>query len=429
MLRLSAPLLLALYINVLQAPGAVAQQLSPERAYAEAVLDGLVKAGVISQEQADQIRAEARKAAEAAAAQAAQPARPTAPAAPAAPKRKPWYETVKIGGYTQARALYYEDYPNPEATRGSSEFAVARARVVLSFRPTEATDSYFHLDFGRGEATVKDAWVQRLFGDDYRWRVRLGQQKPPFGFETPQSDSDRLPFERTNLATFHFPGNRDTGLVLYYTRPEDAALFEAGRKVFGAGDYGNFALGFFNGQGAAYRTLDNGSKAYEGAETNSNKHVLLRAAKPFALGREGRYAEAGISYWHGRYFSRKADREFTDRLLALHAYLSPSPWGLQAEYYVGKTEGADLDGWYGMALLRTGSRGLLFARYEDYDGPRKGKGLGNTADRQRWSLGYAHDLDERTRLTLEYDLEHVDAAGSQPAFHNDALGLQLQTTY
>jgi len=336
---------------------------------------------------------------------------------------------MKIGGYTQARALYYDDYPNAEATKGSSDFVVARARTILTFQPSDFTDVYFHLDFGRGEPTVKDVWVQRLFGDDRQWRLRLGQQKVPFGFETAQSDADRLPFERTNLATAFFPGNRDTGVVLYYTRPQDAALFAAGREAFGAGDYGSFALGLFNGQGSAYRTLDSGAKVYEGAETNSNKHLALRLAKPFALGRDGRYAEAGVSYWHGRYFSRKAEREFDDRLLGLHAYLSPSPFGLEAGCYAGKTEGGDVDAWYAMGLLRTGREGLVFARYEGYDGPRKGKGLGNLFDRRRWSLGYAHDLDRRTRLTLEYDLERVDAAGGQPAFHNDVLGLQLQATY
>lgn len=428
MLRLAARSLALSCLTAAFLATSFAQQVSPDRAYVDAVLDGLVKAGVISQQQADQIRAEAAVAAEAVA-KASQPAAPPTQAAQAPAKRKPWYETMKIGGYTQARALYYDDYPNPEATKGSSDFVVARARTVLTFQPSDFTDVYFHLDFGRGEPTVKDVWVQRLFGDDRQWRLRLGQQKLPFGFETAQSDADRLPFERTNLATTFFPGNRDTGLVFYYTCPQDAALFAAGREVFGAGDYGNFALGFFNGQGAAYRTLDSGARVYDGAETNSNKHLALRAAKPFALGRNGRYAEAGVSYWHGRYFSRKADGEFDDRLLGLHAYLSPRPWGLQAEYFTGETEGGDVDAWYAMGLWRTGRKGLLFARYEDYDGPRKGRGPGNLFDRQRWCLGYAYDLDRRTRLTLEYDLEHVNAAGNRPAFRNDVLGLQLQATY
>ncbi|MCX7597921.1 MAG: OprO/OprP family phosphate-selective porin [Armatimonadetes bacterium] len=430
MSRFRGVLMSIAFMFALQTGPLLAQQVSPDRAYVDAVLDGLVKAGVLSQQQAQQIRADAVRAAEAAAAQAPEPAvAPASAAAQRQPKRKPWYETMKISGYTQARAAYFEDYPNPEASKGSSDFAVARARTVFSFQPSDLTDAYFQLDFGRGEPTVKDAWVQRALSAGREWRWRLGQQKVPFGFETPQSDNDRLPFERTNLSTTLFPGNRDTGLVLYYTRPQDAALFASGREVFGAGDFGNFAIGLFNGQGAAYRTLDTGARVYDGAETNSNKHLMVRFAKPFSLGAGGRYAEAGVSYWHGRYRSAKADREFDDRMLGLHAYLAPAPWGLQAEYFTGKTEGGDVDAWYGMGLLRAGRKGLVFARYEDYEGPRKGKGVGNIFDRQRWCLGYAYDLDPRTRLTLEYDIERVEAAGNQPAFHNDVLGVQLQATY
>ncbi|MBC7289217.1 MAG: hypothetical protein H5T86_14495 [Armatimonadetes bacterium] len=224
------------------------------------------------------------------------------------------------------------------------------------------------------------------------------------------------------MAASMFPGERDTGLVFFYTRPEDRDLFEAsGKSAFGVGDYGNLAIGFFNGQGRNQ------------AEANPNKHFVVRAAKPFSVGARRTYAEAGASYWHGRYFSRwdpnASGQDFSDRLLGFHLFVEPIPFGLQAEYYNGETEGDDVDGWYAMALWRTGRKGTLFVRHEDYSGRRKGKGPSFVFDRSRTCVGYVHQIDERNRLTLEYDFEHLDAANNKPSYSNDAFGLQWMTLY
>ena len=76
-----------------------------------------------------------------------------------------------------------------------------------------------------------------------------------------------------------------------------------------------------------------------------------------------------------------------------------------------------------MGLWRPTEQGVAFVRYDEYNGPRKGKGLGNVYDRDRWSVGYAHMLDEKTEVTAEYDFQDT------PSGRDDTFGLQLQVSY
>jgi hypothetical protein len=383
---------------------------SPDRAYVDAVVDGLVKTGVLSQQQADEIKAGAQAAAEAA-------TKPAPAPTPLPPKKKAWYDSMKVGGYVQGRYQYYDGFPNADHAKTSNEFLVRRARTQFTFDPTDRAEAYLELDLAQGTTAVRDAWIQYGLSHGNTWRTRLGQQKVNFGMETPQADSVRLPLEANYVAQYLVPNNRDTGLVLFYTRPEDQPLFAAGKaNDWGAGDFGDVSVGVWNGQG-----LD--------SEANGEKTVTVRAAKPFALGARHQYAEVGASYLRGTYFSAKATRNFQDRMLGVHAYLSPHPIGFQTEVYKGQTEGADIDGWYGMGLLRVGQGGVLFGRYEALTGPKKGGGLGNRADRHRTALGFAEQMDDRTRLTLEYDFERVEGGGTTLGFDNDQLGLQLQLAY
>jgi hypothetical protein len=383
---------------------------SPDRAYIDAVVDGLVRAGALTRQQADEIKANAGKV-------AAEAARASRPAAPAAKPKPSWYDTLRVGGYLQSRWQYH-----PDATSGtaSNEFLVRRARTKFDFEPTDRTLAEIEAEWGQEKPLVKNAFLDYYLTPGSPWRVRFGQAKVPFGFETPQSTGAIVPFEPSWLSQREFLGGYDTGLVVFYTREADRPLFELGRKAeYGPGDYGSLAVGFLNGQG----TVDPFSTAGKTGELNSNKHFVARFARPFAVGTQARYAEVGASYYNGRYSSTKAGAQFNDNLLGLHGYLSPHPLGLQAEYYTGETEGATLRGWYAMGLWRATPRGLVFSRYDSYTGRSKG---GGTApfDRHRTGIGYAHQLDERTRLTAEYDVER-DPGDAK----NDLFGLQLMLGY
>jgi hypothetical protein len=383
-------------------PRIVLAQTTPEQAYVNTVIDALVRKGVLSEDDAQEIKTQAQDAAQ------------IVQSGQAPPKLK-WTDTLKVGGYGQAR---WQFYPNAAAGKKDNEFLVRRARTVFDFTPTKRAEVYLQTDVGQGKVEVRDAWAQYTVGANMASRFRMGQQKVPFGYETPQSSGSRLPLERNWLTRNEIPGERDTGLVYYWTQPADKELFDFAKKnEWAPGDYGTIAVGAFNGEG---QNVD---------EVNSSKHLSIRYAKPFWLGKD-RYAEAGASYYTGKYVSAAASKEFTDNMLGVHFFLAPHPLGLQAEYYNGKTEGDDLTGWYAVGMWRTHPQGTFFLRYDDYNGPKKGNGLKNGNpipwNRHRTGIGYAYMLDDKTELTLEYDLEKLDAA---PGGHNDQLGLQMQVSY
>lgn len=384
-----------------------AKPASPDRAYVNSIIDSLVKSGVLTQEQADQMKSDATTAAKAAA--KAQP-----------PKRKSWTDTLSVGGYTQGEFHYYTDAPNADHPAGkpSNEFLVRRARIVIKASPTDRAHFGFEGDWGKGGTKIIDADLTYDLTADHLWRADLGEQYVPFGFEVPQSSSVRIPLEFSYMGDKEWPDQHDTGLVLYYTSPQDRHLFAASKSHnWGAGDYGNFAIGAFDGQGGVNQ------------EVNSNKTLVVRVAKPFAVGNGG-YAELGASYWDGKYFSSKLGMNVDDHIWGVHGYLAPHPFGLQAEYESGKTEGADVTGWYAMGLWHASVRDIVYLRYASYQGRKKGGGL-TPFDRTGTTLGIAHDLDKATRLTLEYDWENVDAEPiiQQAAYHNDQLAMRLMVKY
>jgi hypothetical protein len=377
----------------LAVPQILPAQKSKDQAYVDAVLDGLVREGVLTLEKAQEIKEDASEASKIVAS-AEKPPKPS------------WTDTIKFGGYTQARWLYYPD-GDP-----SNEFMVRRAKIKMSAHPTERSEAEIQLDMGEGDATVQDAWVQYDLTPAGDWRVRAGQQNVPFGLETPQSSSVRLPLERNWVSRRFVPGERDTGVCFFWTSPEDHALFDQVKKTgLGEGDYGNVAIGFFNGQGR------------NEPEVNGSKHIAIRLSKPFKV--DDRVIEAGATYYGGKYHSAAGEgADFDEYLVGLHAYLPPDPWGVQTEVFKGKTEGDDLDGYYVTGMYRPCEQGTAFVRYDTYNGSRKGKGLGNVYDRDRWCIGYAHMLDAKTKVTLEYDLEDAADGSGQ-----DLLGLQMQVGY
>ncbi|MBC7289667.1 MAG: putative porin, partial [Armatimonadetes bacterium] len=146
----------------------------PGRVYVDTILEGLVRTGVLTQEQADQLKSQAAAAAEEAAKQAP-PAQEQKPAE--APRKKAWYDTLRVSGYVQGRFMYYRDYPNPDQKTKSTDFLVRRARVKFTFHPDERTSVVVEPDLGEGKAEVRDVYVERSLSANHSGRFRIGQQK------------------------------------------------------------------------------------------------------------------------------------------------------------------------------------------------------------------------------------------------------------
>lgn len=261
---------------------------------------------------------------------------------------KKWYESISIRGYMQTRYNRLLE-TNPElkceqCDRSWGEgggFFMRRMRIIFFGQVHEQVYLYVQPDFassasstGLHFAQIRDAYIDVGFDKKNEYRIRLGQSKVPFGFENMQSSQNRLPLDRNDALNSALSNERDLGAFLYWApqkiRKRFSALVNEGYK--GSGDYGVAGFGVFNGQTA------------NRPEQNNELHVVGRLAYPFAIGSQ--IIEPAIQGYTGRYVVTpdqvsvgtkvKASRNYIDQRLAATFVLYPKPFGIQAEYNIGK---------------------------------------------------------------------------------------------
>jgi phosphate-selective porin OprO/OprP len=170
-----------------------------------------------------------------------------------------------IGATIQVDGRFSFDEPPPI----TETFAIRKARPTLSGRVAKYFEFKLVPDFGNGNATVFDAYVDLRFTP--RLRVRSGKDKTPVGYELLQGDSYLL-FPERALASNLVP-NRDVGFQV---------IADPSPKV-------SFSGGIFNGvpDGANSSTdVDsNGSKDLAGRITwQPFKHATNNAGRANGLG-------------------------------------------------------------------------------------------------------------------------------------------------
>ncbi|CCW19980.1 hypothetical protein EBBID32_43510 [Sphingobium indicum BiD32] len=201
---------------------------------------------------------------------------PTAAPAAAPAKSKAWYEKLSLRGYTQMRynAFLSGDDTAPAgmsrlrsvhdsgiSDRGS--FSLRRVRLVIQGDISDRVSLYLQPDFAtavsnqagterrEGFGQLRDAYADVFLDKAKTVRMRFGQSKVPYGWENMQSSSNRLTLDRSDAINSAVPGERDLGVVAYYTPPAVQKIWDDlahdGQKLFG--NYGAFGFGVFNGQG------------------------------------------------------------------------------------------------------------------------------------------------------------------------------------
>ncbi|NOK33064.1 porin [Corallococcus exercitus] len=265
-------------------------------------------------------------------------------------KDKPWYETLRLRGYTQVR---YNRLPsfrvndsliNEQGDRflgKDTGFGIRRARLVISGDVHPHVSIYLQPDFASvigdqyNVAIMRD-WYADIFVDSAKeFRFRVGQSKVPFGFENLQSSQNRLALDRNDAINSALKDERDLGVFFYWApahiRERFKFLVDSGLK--GSGDYGVVGLGVYNGQTA------------NRAERNNSPHGVARVTWPFLFGSQ--YVEAGAGAYYGRFNLSASPREdaayalarggnLVDARAIVSLTVYPQPLGFQAEYNVGR---------------------------------------------------------------------------------------------
>jgi hypothetical protein len=312
------------------------------------------------------------------------------------PVVKKWFENINIRGYMQVRYnRLFETNPNLKCDQCDRSWGenggifIRRARIIVFGQVHERIYFYIQPDFASSASSnalnfgqIRDAYVDVGLNKQNTSRIRLGQSKVPFGFENMQSSQNRLPLDRNDALNSALSNERDIGAFYYWAPTKYRKLFSelVSEGFKGSGDYGVFGFGVFNGQTA------------NRPEQNNNLHVVARASLPIQIGDQ--LIEPSIQGYTGKYVVTtdqitpgvkvKPGNNYTDERVAASLILYPKPFGIQAEYNVGKgpeynrltdsIETRSLTGGYATLtyMIKKGSTFIYpFARAQYYSGGKK----------------------------------------------------------
>ncbi|MDT8413335.1 MAG: porin [Vicingaceae bacterium] len=310
--------------------------------------------------------------------------------------KKQWFEKISIRGYAQVRYNGLAE-TNPDlkceqcdGTWGGDKNAFSMRRIRLVFFGQISNQVYFYIqpDFASTvggsmhTGQLRDAYIDLGLDKSNVFRFRLGQSKIPYGFENMQSSSNRLPLDRHDALNSAIKNERDLGVFFYWT-PElvqERMRYISKNGLKHSGNYGMFSLGVYNGQ-----TANN-------PELNNQKHIVSRFSYPFQIGKQ--IIEPGIQAYTGKYVLSaskitpgvKVNNSLTyiDERAAASFVLYPQPFGIQAEYNVGRgpeynkktdsIEVQDLQGGYITLSYKKHIKSQIFipfVRGHYYDGGKK----------------------------------------------------------
>ncbi|MRX48198.1 porin [Pedobacter puniceum] len=306
-----------------------------------------------------------------------------------------WYDKISLRGYAQLRYNgLIESNPNLKCEQcdrswgDGGDFFIRRIRLIFFGQISKKVYLYIQPDFASSAGTssnfgqIRDAYVDVGLDNDNEFRFRFGQSKIPYGFENMQSSQNRITLDRNDAINSAAANERDLGLFFYWApkeiRQRFSDLVKLGLK--GSGDYGVFGFGAYNGQTANRPDL------------NNKQHLIARLSYPFLFGKQ--FIEPGIQAYTGKYVmaadqlssgvKTNANRNYLDQRIAATLVVYPQPFGLQAEYNIGKgpefnkqtdsIEVKSLNGGYVMLnyMARINNHLLYpFIKAQYYDGGKK----------------------------------------------------------
>lgn len=361
----------------------------------------------------------------------------------AAPKK--WYDNFSIRGYSQVR---YNRLLETNENLGCEQcdrswgkdggFFIRRMRIIFFGQISKNVYLYVQPDFASSPssdrlhfAQLRDAYFDVGLDDDNEYRIRIGQSKVPYGFENMQSSQNRIPLDRNDALNSAVSNERDLGAFFYWAPKNKRKLFSSlvNDGLKGSGDYGIFAFGAYNGQ-----TANN-------PEANNQPHVVARVTYPFEFKKQ--IVEVGIQGYTGKYVLPKAnlstgvkklaDLNYLDERLAASFILYPKPFGIQAEYTIGKgpefnkiTDSIEVTalkgGYVTMSyMVKFKQKTIIpFVRYQYYDGGKKHEKDARSYEVKDLEFGVELQFNKAFELTTNYTI-------SQRRYEDFALQNNFQT--
>lgn len=301
-------------------------------------------------------------------------------------------------------------------------FFIRRMRIIFFGQISDQVYFYVQPDFASSISStglhftqLRDAYFDVGLDKKNEFRIRIGQSKVPYGFENLQSSQNRLPLDRNDALNSAVSNERDLGVFFYWAPKNKRQLFSKlvrdGLK--GSGDYGVFAFGAFNGQTA------------NRPELNAEPHIVSRFSYPFEY--KNQIIELGVQGYTGQWVMPKgnlssgvktnSDLNYLDRRAAATFVLYPKPFGILAEYTVGRgpefnkatqtIEETPLQGGFATLsyLVNMNDRILIpFLRYQYYNGGKKHELDARSYHVRDFEFGAEFQLSANFEMVVNYTM-------------------------
>ena len=273
---------------------------------------------------------------------------------------------------------------------------------------------------------IGDAYADIFLTENKEWRIRAGHRRYRL-IETMQSSQNRLAFDRNDATFSAVPNDRNLGVYLYYApavvRERFRRLVESGLK--GSGDYGMLGIGVINGQ------------AIDTQDRNKNKHLVFHSMYPHEFS-NGQIVEVGMDAYTGQVVVSTAPvtptnpaltngqpispqvtngGNYLDERVTWHVVVYPQPFGIQAEYMIGRTpqlntartavELGSVHGGYVQLYYNykcdTYCQSIFpYVRTQEYFGGQKLQDNAPRASTRETELGLEYQFNRALELTVAY---------------------------
>ena len=371
-----------------------------------------------------------------------------------APTKK-WYESVQMRGYMQVRynglLQTNEDLECEQCDKswgGENDFFIRRMRLIFYGQVSPRVYFYIQPDFASAPSSsamhfgqLRDAYFDVGLDEKNEFRFRIGQSKVPYGFENMQSSQNRLPLDRADAMNSAVTNERDLGVFFYWAPAKTRKLFSSlvNEGLKGSGDYGVLGIGVYNGQTA------------NRPEPNSNKHIVARASYPVQI--KNQVIEAGIQAYKGQFtllsttsgVTTLEDKLYDDQRVGATFVLYPKPFGILAEYNIGRGPEYDkltnsvitspLKGGFITASYKLDFNGqtlIPFTRYQYYDGGKKHELDARSYEVKELEIGAEWQPNKNFELVVMYTMSarrFEDAVNPTNYQRGNLLRIQAQENF
>ncbi len=370
-------------------------------------------------------------------------------------KSEKWYDKIQIRGYAQVRynglLQTNEDLECEQCDKswgGDNDFFIRRMRLIFYGQLSSRVYFYVQPDFASSSSTtalhfgqLRDAYFDVGIDEKSQFRFRIGQSKVPYGFENMQSSQNRLPLDRADALNSAVSNERDLGLFFYWAPINKRKLFSSlvSSGLKGSGDYGVFGIGVYNGQTA------------NRPELNANKHIVTRVSYPFEVKKQ--ILELGMQAYTGKVtlastssgVNYAEDKLYDDQRVAGTFVLYPKPFGILAEYTVGRGPQFDktldsittqrLHGGYVTASYKLDFKNntlIPFVRYQVYHGGKKHELDARSYDVQDLEIGAEWQMTKYFELVVMYTMSSrrfEDFVNQENYQRGNLLRIQAQVNF